>query len=358
MHHICWICGWYLDGSAFPEALEKGKSRGWSWNPFRTRKMFFRSFHEQWTSHARAFVAGTRPSTHRYPLTWLHLFRAIIYSRDDNQLYKRGYHLSGVGYYPGAVNDRMMYVPRDPEATLLGALWHDKATVAAMTPDPITEFGASESCRLQCVLVHSRCWDFVQRQTGPAGGLDLELLVKGLMVLRPQWNSSAKPKPADPKMFPDHRPDEKGNLRGILEADPVYNDNVRCALLASIRFSTVCRRRFPLRHIFRERFGVPIEIIYEICDFLELADIHHLLLAFEERLPVTYWEKYVPFHLIFETEGLEMDADSIMGFAVKYHGRWMERERISILNRRRRSLIWSYLERRMALAASEASRAG
>ncbi|EEP82085.1 predicted protein [Uncinocarpus reesii 1704] len=60
----------------------------------------------------------------REPLTWLGLFRisAVVLSKEDNKYLPRGYHLSGIGYMPGArIPGDYVLAGRDPGTACLGA---------------------------------------------------------------------------------------------------------------------------------------------------------------------------------------------------------------------------------------------
>ncbi|PYH97619.1 hypothetical protein BO71DRAFT_346763 [Aspergillus ellipticus CBS 707.79] len=353
MEPSCRICGCYIPIYSSLHSISLShvfywKRRRWRFWKRREGPFYYSPDHDLLSSSATAVDPFDLNMFNIGDNGWLTLFRAIVYSPYDNKVFPQGYHLSGIGYLPGAyVHDRV-YVPIDPDSAWLGFLRGHYATVCARLIPPShskCKFRLSSIPNLfECMLLHSRCWDVVQRMSGPGGVVDLEHLIKRFECLPPHGSlplPPLNPTLPDPKMFPDTLQDHHEYLR-LYYKDIGYLPSVREALVESAQLARAQKKS--QRQIFRNKFNIPIEIIYDVCEFLDLGDIQRMLLAFEERFPITYWEKYVPMHLIFEAEGLEMDSCSLAEFAGRYHSEEMITERLAILNRRRVVSICEFLQ--------------
>lgn len=90
--------------------------------------------------------------------------------------------------------------------------------------------------------------------------------------------------------------------------DPVHvpelkRDIQKC--IKSTRRKKQRKRAGPTKYL-ATRHKVPLEIIYMIVEYLEIADAWKMHIAFGEQLPLEYWKKQIP-DIFFEVDGILPD---------------------------------------------------
>ncbi|RJE25363.1 hypothetical protein PHISCL_02326 [Aspergillus sclerotialis] len=235
------------------------------------------------------------------------------------------YHLSGIGYTPGASQlQNALVVPPHGKAYIGQPPLYTDVKVAHPMLHPFP--GSQTKCgpyfegyisftRLKGYVIHARCWTLAEKWVDQLEKLDL--LVAGLQK---RW--------LDIKDFTINRARNAGREKKeaaaryrraseirVDEPDPVYIPGLQEILDESVkRRSRPTRTRItrqlpkiPFR-IFTQRFSLPVEILYMILDRLKLDDVVNCVVAFAEELSGQYWrQRFADF--IFEVN--EIDPEQI-----------------------------------------------
>ncbi|KAK2760821.1 hypothetical protein FQN54_002059 [Arachnomyces sp. PD_36] len=232
---------------------------------------------------------------------WLRIFRVLVSSKDNNRYLPPGYHLSGIGYLPTARNEKKyLLAPKDPNIACLGDARRNSWTLP-ITPvqHPLTtDFTSFRPGPFDGYVMHSRCWDIIELQLGPAAASRLDLIASSLVGM---WQDivSGKSEGNTGLEGVDPYPWYYDFDNDLARPEPLYINQVDellydCRRLLKTRFSRTTK------NLLTFKYNLPQEIQYLITGYLRLFDIYNMLTAFDETFPVSFWEKRVPLDLLFE----------------------------------------------------------
>ncbi|EEQ31818.1 uncharacterized protein MCYG_04637 [Microsporum canis CBS 113480] len=184
---FCWLCGAPLESSAYwfrkyPPDIIFAKEE---WYSAWTRHQSHRSLRKR--KFSLSMPASHLADSLGEGNAWVNLFRMIIFSKNDKFL-PQGYHLSGIGYTPGARTLKNKYILslRDSTAACIGLTKENSdALQVSPVPHPFTPSDFDDNSSLEGYPIHSRCWDLIEHHIGPVAGFKLDLLVA---ALHKQWD--------------------------------------------------------------------------------------------------------------------------------------------------------------------------
>ncbi|EZF79046.1 hypothetical protein H105_00014 [Trichophyton soudanense CBS 452.61] len=313
---FCWLCGAPLESCAAtyrnePPSVVYGKEE---WYSAWTRHQSYRSLRKQKfspclpTSHLSGSLGGQRAK--------------------NDKLLSQGYHLSGIGYTPGArtLKGRHILSLRDPASACIGFTKENSdALKVTPVPHPFTPHDSDDdNSSLEGYPLHSRCWDLIQHNIGPVAGFKLDLLVA---ALRKQWDDLMpqlvaastnyySPLYAGPfDYFLAGRLGHSKEYRRVLAfrdymhwdnksfprqptlslPDPVFIPELDSLFQNCRQKSSLIRRSS--KRILTLDYRLPLEILMCIADYLTTQELYTMLTAFEEEFPIEYWKRQIPVDL-------------------------------------------------------------
>ncbi|KAK2800467.1 hypothetical protein FQN50_008142 [Emmonsiellopsis sp. PD_5] len=305
---FCWLCGDSLEGATwareeppyFVYAKQEWKD---AWDEYRrVRSLRERKFSLEVPVSDLDF--GFSRATE-----WILFYRVIIPSDLPHN-----YQLTGIGYMPGGRSlEANLFAPRDPKTACLGAGKANSQTLRVYpVPHPFSKnyygfFNDNPRSGIPGYVLHSRCWDLVERIIGPTQAmLHLDKIVA---ALRDQWNDIL----ANDAYKGDHgRPPGWFEFMFYHELDDYYNrmdplfiPEVERLLRDSSKLLEARKQmeahgngKDSCNNIFQHK--VPLEIKYLISEHLCLMDARNMLIALGENFPTNVWKRRVPIELLFE----------------------------------------------------------
>ncbi|PGH11100.1 hypothetical protein AJ79_05045 [Helicocarpus griseus UAMH5409] len=241
---FCWICGDSLEGATWskdempPFAYCKQEWND-AWERYRGNR----------TLRKRKFSLDAQASDLAFGFSSCDEWTLFFILGDCAQ----DYQLTGIGYMPGGRTlDGRLFAPRDPETACLGAGKANFQTLRVYPiPHPFSENyyksgDEKTSFDLNGYVLHSRCWDLLERLMGPTQAtLHLDKITT---ALRAQWNDIITSDPSK----------EQKESSGYRNDKYPPNDIV-----------SVFKHRVPLeiKYLISEHFGlkyVPVELLFEL----------------------------------------------------------------------------------------------
>ncbi|KAK2757602.1 hypothetical protein FQN54_004571 [Arachnomyces sp. PD_36] len=317
----CWICGWSLDGSGGEWSKDIAPGFAWqgewktAWTKYLTTPKYRRRKFSLYMNSSDVAVAL------KNMYEWQSLFRTSmcvaatpLQSPTDRETHPvtlspgckdlpEGYHLSGIGYMPGAKNGQYLLVCRDPATACLGAIRENSAALRLLPTKHPFAFTDTGGGLLKAYTVHSRCWDLIEHEFGSLATSRLDLIVT---ALQRQWDDviSQLPGPSEYHLAKHQGLDDSEKLR-----DPMFIRGVETLLQDCKDLSESQNLQATAsRSILSSKYNVPLEIVYLIADYLSFRDTCNMLLAFGGELPASYWKRYVPTEILFEFKTLDHDS--------------------------------------------------
>ncbi|KAK2785363.1 hypothetical protein FQN53_007804 [Emmonsiellopsis sp. PD_33] len=358
---FCWLCGDSLEAATWareepPDFVYAKQEWKDAWDEYRR----VRSLRER--KFSLEVPVSDLDFTFPLPAEWTLFYRVIIPSDPPHN-----YQLTGIGYMPGGRSlEANLFAPRDPKTACLGAGKANSQTLRVYpVPHPFSNnyyglFDDMARSGIPGYVLHSRCWDLVERIIGPTQAmLHLDKIVA---ALRDQWNDilasdackgSSRLPPGFFEFSLYHGLNDYYNRMDPLfipEVEELLRDSSQ-QLLEARKQQEACRNRIgqgSCDSIFNHK--VPLEIKYLISEHLSLVDTRNMLIALGENFPTNFWKRRVPMELLFEFKndveegnGNNSDNSNFNGdktFAWDYIAAEMERRDImgsalGIKNRRR-----------------------
>lgn len=235
--------------------------------------------------------------------------KSVVWSAGDKGL-PEGYHLSGIGYMPGARNGQYLLACRDPATACLGAARENSDTLRVSPVQHLFSYGVSGGGHLKGYPVHSRCWDLIEHKFGPLATLRLDLIAT---ALRKQWYDII-PRISHPQLPTSLRYNFR-QYQGVEDndqvEDPMFIPKLDTLLQDCTNLPANDSQEIVSLDILSSKYNIPLEITYLIADRLNLRDTYNMLAAFGGKFPVDYWKRHIPStDIIFELK--KFDSDSFL----------------------------------------------
>lgn len=150
--------------------------------------------------------------------------------------------------------------------------------------------------------IHAHCWSMIRLIVGESAENELDLFLE---VLHQRWKMEPQPFELgncvrERFWFANHfERDANIELRAIW--DPVNIPEIRSAIRRS-RLRSFKRRNASSRCL--SKLSLSLDVLLQILDYLQAADIENLLSATHWQVPDFYWRSRFPRKLIFEAEEL------------------------------------------------------
>lgn len=356
----CWLCGLPLDGftawtkDMIPSFAFENELWKKAWYEYRaipkSRRRKFSLYmnasdldvtfklHFQWLALFRTsmFKATRLPIYVNALLTMKTL--PVVLSTNDKSL-PDGYHLSGIGYMPGARNGQYLLACPDPATACLGATRENSDTLrVSPVQHPFALYYVPKDSHLKAYTVHSRCWDLIEHKIGPLATSRLDLIVA---ALRKQWDDIISLL-AQPPIRLCYKFKRYQGFEDIDQAaDPMFINELKPLLqnYANLPANPYQQETASLG-IINSKYNIPLEITYLIVDHLNLRDTYNMLIAFGEKLPVNFWKRHIPTDILFEFERFDHDSFLWSNIAVEIesrgiletHGIWNRKRVLGMLN--------------------------
>lgn len=236
--------------------------------------------------------------------------------------------------------EKYILAPRDPTIACIGAAKENSKTLrVSPNPHPFSYY-APRRGHLEGYVVHSRCWDLIERKIG-SGSLATSRLDLIAQALQKQWDDII-PEVSNRDKHPASWYFDFSNYQNLDDhdklQDPLFIPEVDSLLQDCAQFSAsrVLQEAVSVSaDVLSSKYNVPLEIKYLIAQHLNLEDTYNMLIAFGEIFPMEYWKKHVPTDVIFGLEQVDHDSFPWPCLAVEIENRAILKKANGIFNRKR-----------------------
>ncbi|KAK2756557.1 hypothetical protein FQN54_005450 [Arachnomyces sp. PD_36] len=244
------------------------------------------------------------------PAFWTSIYRAIISQQRSDPVRQKQHdlHLSGVSrlyyllWHDDILEGRVFRVPWDRNRVITershmiedGKLRDDRIAIY-----PARLWGHQYRNYPDGYPIHAHCWTMMERVIGPDAENNLDILLK---VLTQRWDTEppnfviTRHRPgADAKKYPPEEIYTTWDPTDVPEVQAVIRQYTRQNSSEETKLGNSNFRNLGV-------LDLPLDIIFQIFDYISAADTESILTATQWKLPNSYWRSRFPRKLIFEID--------------------------------------------------------